>query len=153
MSVSRIVAQLLRAAKKRGPLITTLRLPNHRLLQSMYRRPNTVLLIVIFAAVIFYALTVRGGMTWSSDDQGIYLMHAQNIASGKPYEQTNYVYNPEASLVGPRFFPPVWPAFLAIPYRLHGYDVETLKLYMVAIFGGILALTFVLARNRLNARA
>ncbi len=80
-------------------------------------------------------------------------MHAQNIVAGEPYAQTNYVYNPDVSLIGPRFFPPVWPAFLAIPYSLHGYDVETLKLYMIVIFGGILVLTFVLAHNRLNAWA
>lgn len=116
------------------------------------RKALVLLLVIVLTTMAAYAATMRGGMNWQADDQGMYLMHAQNILAGHPYAQTNYVFNPDTSLVGPRLYPPVWPALLAIPLALHDGNIEVVKYYMILLFGGILILTYMLARPRLDAK-
>ena len=114
------------------------------------QKANLYLLLIVLATMLIYSATLRDGMSWTADDQGMYLMHAENIISKRHYSQTNYVFNPDTSLVGPRLYPPVWPALLAVPLMLHDGNLEIVKQYMVLLFGGILIFTYLLARSRLD---
>ncbi len=115
------------------------------------RKALILLILIVLTTMAVYAATLREGMSWRADDQGMYLMHAENIIAGHPYAKTNYIFNSDTSLVGPRLYPPVWPALLAVPLVLHDGNLESVKYYMVLLFGGILILTYLLARARLDA--
>ncbi len=73
----------------------------------------------------FHALTLRPGHSWM-DDAFMYAMHASNIAEGRPYAETCYVYNPENPYVGPLKYPPGYPAALALVIKAGG-GLEAMK--------------------------
>lgn len=104
------------------------------------------LLILIGALQI---LTIRPGQTWG-DDFAMYIMHARNIAMGRPYADTGYIYNPANARVGPPSYPPLFPAVLAIIYRTRGLDLHAMQLLNVAFFLGYLATILPLLSERLS---
>ncbi len=114
-------------------------------------RPLILLCLIILASLIFDVSTFRAGIAWSNDDQGMYLMHAENIRASKPYAQTYYVYNPDVSLVGPRLYPPVWPLLLALPLTFNDGNIEAVKYTMLFWKAGLLVLVYFLARSRMSA--
>jgi hypothetical protein len=77
------------------------------------------LLILIIAT--FYIASIRRGNFWP-DDYALYVHHAENIAEGRPYADTGYIYNPGAADYSPRAYPPVFPLLLAPIYRAYGLD-------------------------------
>src|SRR5579862_3646878 len=68
---------------------------------------------------VFFLLTLRDGHTWG-DDFAQYLQHADNIAHAEPYAQTGYIYNPQNAIVGPKSYPPGYPAVLAPVAAVYG---------------------------------
>lgn len=73
----------------------------------------------------FHFLTLRPGQTWM-DDAFMYVMQAENLAAGRPQAQTCYVPNPENPYVGPRRYPPGYPAALSLVARAGG-GLEAMK--------------------------
>jgi hypothetical protein len=49
---------------------------------------------------IFYLLNLHNGHDWGGEFS-MYIHHAQNLASGIPYSQTGYLYNPDTASYGP----------------------------------------------------
>lgn len=97
--------------------------------------PSDALLIlfVVLGVGVFYLLTIRDGHDWGGDF-AMYLQHARNIASGRPYTGTPFVYDPHVSEpVGPAAYPPVFPLILAaLPDG--GSDLWIEKASVVAFF-------------------
>ena len=62
-------------------------------------RAAAVLVFLIIA--ISYFATERAGDYWG-DDFALYVHHAKNIASGVPYAQTGYLFNPLTPDYSPR---------------------------------------------------
>ena len=90
-------------------------------------------LTVIPAVGVWYLATIRRGHIWNGD-ACMYMLHARNLARGRPYAETGYVYNPAAWGVGPPTYPPVCPALLAPVYRLFGLNLGAMKAWLILCF-------------------
>jgi len=73
----------------------------------------------------------------------MYVHHAQNIVEGRPYADTDYIYNPRVPAYSPGMYPPVFPLLLAPLYKFFGLNLLPMKLEQVAVF--LLALAAVFA--------
>lgn len=96
---------------------------------------TAILLLACISA--FYLATIRQGNTWG-DDFALYIRHAENVATGKPYADTGYLYNPAVPIYGPPTYPPVFPLLLVPVYHFSGLNFWGMKCEQVAFF--ILAL-------------
>jgi hypothetical protein len=108
---------------------------------------STILLLSIFA---FHAFTLRDGHHWG-DDYASYVHHAKNIATGLPYADTGYIFDPYYLSYGLRVTPPVFPLLLAPVYAIFGMNFTALKMEGVAFFVAALAVLFALVRGYLQA--
>ena len=106
---------------------------------------GAVLLLVGAAHV----LALRGGHAWG-DDFAQYLMHARNLAEGKPYAATGYVYNPQEPVIGPPTYPPGTAVILAPVYRLFGLNFTAMKAVMIACLLVFLGMVFLAFRDDLS---
>src|SRR5690242_8911143 len=76
-------------------------------------------IILIVAAV--YLTHLAPGHNFRDDDFGAYVMHAGNLAEGRPYTAIHYIANPKTLwLAPPEGYPPVYPLLLAPVYRVLG---------------------------------
>ena len=99
---------------------------------------------VLLLVAVVHVLALRSGHAWG-DDFAQYLMHARNLAEGRPYAATGYVYNPQEPAVGPPTYPPGTALILAPVYRLFGLNLTAMKAAMIAcllVFLGMVLLAF-----------
>lgn len=113
------------------------------------RRPLAVFCALLILIGALQILTIRPGQTWG-DDFAMYILHARNIATGRAYADTGYIYNPANARVGPPSYPPLFPAVLAVVYRARGLDPGAMQLLNVAFFLGYLAIISPLLSGRLS---
>jgi len=114
------------------------------------RPPQRVLLLVLLAAGLFYACTIREGHDWTGDFAQ-YLQHAQHLAAGEPYALSGIAMS--RLVVPPPYpaaYPPVYPAVLAPLMALRGPDLELFKLVNVLFFIPALYLVARLFQRRLR---
>jgi len=110
---------------------------------------SLALLAVLVLVVGLHAALLRPGHGWS-DDFAMYLAHAQNLATGRPYGDTGYSANPWA-VPGPGTYPPVYPLLITPLVAAWGLDLQALKLLDLLLFGGALAAGHALLRPRVGA--
>jgi hypothetical protein len=68
-------------------------------------------------------------MNSDGTDWAMYVMHARNIVSGKPYTQTGYVFQPESTTeLGANAYPSGYPLILAPLYAAGGLNIKLFKL-------------------------
>ncbi len=114
---------------------------------SQQRRSYGIAHVAILLAIVaFWMVTLRDGHDWGGDFSQ-YLQHAKNLAQGNPYSESGYVYNPRNNVVGPRAYPPGFPAILAPVFFVRGYDLFALKCELIFLFA-----TTVLVTTRLFSR-
>jgi hypothetical protein len=94
---------------------------------------KSITFFLIFIIGFFYISTIRAGHVWDGD-ACLYISHAQNIADGRSYADTGYIYNPFYPILSPHTYPPVFPLLLAPVYKIWGLDFQIMKVYMVFIF-------------------
>jgi hypothetical protein len=111
-------------------------------------RSGTWAAAVITLIGVGYLATVRSGHDWG-DDFAQYIGHARNLALGRPYADTGYIYNPKFATMGPRTYPPVFPLLLAPVYRVFGLDFFAFKVEMVLFFTAFLIVLYVVFRREL----
>lgn len=97
-------------------------------------------------------LSLRAGHDWG-DDFAQYVLHARNLVEGRPYAETGYVFNPGFARLGPPTYPPLIPLLLALPYALHGLDLEAMKRFLLLPFAAFLVCFHLAARRRIGAPA
>lgn len=105
--------------------------------------------LLILAIGLAHLAALRPGHEWG-DDFALYLLHARNLAEGRPYADTGYLYNPHYPSIGPPTYPPVTPALLAAVYAVAGLNLEAMKRVMVACFLAFLAVAYLLFRDALG---
>ena len=115
------------------------------------RREFIIVSAVIVSIMGFYLLTMRPGHRWGGDAFQ-YISHARNIAEGRKYSDTGYIFNPYAPLA-PQTYPPVLPLFLTLPYRFFGLNLEAMKYFMLFPVGGFLVAFYVWVRRRISPSA
>jgi hypothetical protein len=99
---------------------------------------------------VLHLATLRPGHDWG-DDFSLYVAHARNLADGRPYADTGYIYNPHFPVLSPRTYPPVFPLLLAGVYRVFGLDLVAMKAFVVLLFTGFLLVLALVLRRRLPA--
>lgn len=99
---------------------------------------------------VFYLLTLRQGQGWM-DDYAQYVLHARNLAEGRPYADTGYLLNPAYQTAGPVTYPPVFPLLLAPVYKA-GPNLQAMKAVTVICFAGFLYVLWLLFRRGLGER-
>lgn len=100
---------------------------------SSSQRHWLVLALLLLAVGLVHIGCLREGHVWGDDFAG-YLMHARNLALGRPFAEIDYLYNPNYPSLGPPTYPPGCAVALAPLYRLFGLNLEVFKLEMVAMF-------------------
>lgn len=90
-------------------------------------------LISILIVGVFYGFTLREGHPWGGDFSQ-YIHHAKNIAEGKSYHETGYIYNSQYSTLGPETFPPVFPFILVPSYCWFGLNLTAMKFPAILFF-------------------
>lgn len=100
---------------------------------------------------LFQLLTLRRGQTWM-DDYAQYVLHARNLAEGRPYADTGYILNPAYQTAGPVTYPPVFPLLLSPVWRLAGRDLQAMKALTVFFFAAFLYVLCLLFRGPLGER-
>lgn len=115
----------------------------------IHRRELAALVALIVAIVALNAWLLRPGHGWS-DDFAMYVAHALNLLSSRPYGDTGYIVNPWA-VPGPSTYPPVYPMLIAPAIAAWGADLQMLKWLDLLMFGGALAAGHALLRPRVGA--
>jgi hypothetical protein len=111
-------------------------------------RNALVLACLIGAIGAIHLATLRQGQEWG-DDFGLYVAHARNLAEGRPYADTGYVYNPADPILSPRTYPPIFPLLLVPVYLLCGVNLTAMKVWVVLLFMALLGVLALLLRKRL----
>ena len=89
--------------------------------------------LVLAAVAVFYTATIRDGNFWP-DDYALYVHHAMNIAEGRAYAATGYIYNRAVPDYSPRAYPPVFPLLLVPIYWASGLNLHAMKVEQVFLF-------------------
>lgn len=97
--------------------------------------------LLLAALTAFHLATIRPGQYWD-DDFALYILHAKNLAEGRAYSNTGYIYNPSYPWLGPESYPPGFPALLAPVYRTFGLALGPMKVLVVLLLGAALAVVF-----------
>ena len=117
---------------------------------NLFRWRTYLYLGFLLAAItVFDLATLREGHLWG-DDFAMYIHHAHNIAQGRPYADTGYVYNPAVPVYGPRMYPPVFPLLLAPLYKVFGFSLIPMKVEQVVFIVLMLATVFMLWHRELG---
>ena len=101
------------------------------------------MLLLAGLVCIFYLSTMRKGQGWM-DDYAQYVLHAANIADGKPYKLSGYIFNPAYPFIGPVTYPPVFPLLLAPVYKAADLDLQAMKAETILFFSVFLYILFLL---------
>jgi 4-amino-4-deoxy-L-arabinose transferase-like glycosyltransferase len=119
--------------------------------QAVRARPVHLFAIVALLIAIgaFQIATLRAGHDWGGDFS-LYILHARNIAEGRSYGDTGYIYNPAFPEHSPRAYPPVFPVLLAPVYKLRGLDFAAMKVEVIVFFVLSLFIFFHLLRGVLS---
>jgi hypothetical protein len=107
-----------------------------------------LLVLTVSGITAWNLLTIRAGQDWG-DDFSLYIHHAKNIAEGRPYADTGYIYNPSLPSLSPRTYPPVFPLLLAPIYRCFGFNLTAMKVLVVLLLAAFLMVTYQAARREL----
>lgn len=99
---------------------------------------NGICLGIIFSVLAFYLLTLRVGQPWP-DDFAMYVREAKSFADHTPLRQNGYIYNPQNAGLGPKLYPPIFPALLVPAYELGGLsNFIPMQVEIVLFFAGLL---------------
>jgi hypothetical protein len=99
-------------------------------LKSDNKNELWLILATVLAIFIFYVLTIRSGHNWGGDFS-LYIHHALNLVSGKPYSDTGYILNPYNPWISPAVYPPVFPVLLAPVVAIFGINFYAMKIYLI----------------------
>jgi hypothetical protein len=91
---------------------------------------NRLLLGVVGLVGVFQLATITPGLV-NNEDACLYLSHARNLAFGRPYGTTDFMYTTETATYSPAVYPPVFPSMLAPVYRLSGLNPRPYKILLV----------------------
>ncbi len=104
------------------------------------------LLIVIIT--LFHLSQIRGDHNWGGDFS-MYILHSKNIAEGRPYDDTGYIFNPALRKIGPPSYPVMFPLILSTIYSQLGVNLSAMKVVGVLFFTSTLLLLVFIYREKL----
>ena len=104
-------------------------------------------LVIIFSCTVFAGTFIHKGHDWG-DDFAMYLMHAENIASGKDYGETGFIFNEDAPMYAPQDYAPGFPLLLVPAVSLFGQDLYYIRIYLLLFYGLFLFLIYLLLKDK-----
>jgi Dolichyl-phosphate-mannose-protein mannosyltransferase len=118
---------------------------NSRKRASMTQRGRSILLLALLLGSILVVriATIRAGHDWG-DDFAQYIAHAGNLASGRAYTDTGYIYDHHNASIGPAAYPPGFPLLLTPVVAVVGENLHAMKILLAIIFVAMLAVGYAL---------
>jgi hypothetical protein len=118
----------------------------------MTRLARLGLTAAIAAIGMFWLFSLRPGTPWG-DDWAMYVHHAKNLVTGRPYDATGLIHNPHFPTYAPRTYAPGFPLLLVPLYATFGVHFTALKIPVVASFLLALVAMAVYCRRELSTAA
>ena len=84
---------------------------------------------ILIVSCVVHLATIRDGHNWG-DDFAHYITHAQNIAAGRPYAETGFLFD-RSAFIAPAAYLPGLPLLLAPVYRVFGLNFVAFKVVVV----------------------
>jgi len=109
-------------------------------------------LLLLFAIPLFL-LNIQHGQSLGGDDYAQYIKEAQNIASGAPYYQSNYLFNAYNNCYSPPQYPPGYPLMLAPVVKVWGLAIAPMCYFNSAIAACLLFCFFIYFRKQMGSIA
>ncbi|MCL6480108.1 MAG: hypothetical protein K6U02_00125 [Firmicutes bacterium] len=129
-------------------LFQTMLFSNHSQQNAM---PQTIWALIA-CIVVVQILTLTPGVLLN-DDGALYLTHARNIAHGKPYSETLFIYTTQTARYSPASYPPIWPLVLAPIYFFFGLDPDPFKWLNIGILALLATVVWLAYRRVLSPKA
>lgn len=92
--------------------------------------------MLLLCAAPLFVLNIHNDFNWG-DDFAQYLKEAQNLAEGKPYYISGYIFNPLNVTYAPPQYPPGFPLLLAPIVKVWGLAIKPM-LYLNAVLMTVL---------------
>ena len=103
-------------------------------------------LLALLAVPLFF-LSIYDFQTWG-DDFAQYIKEALNLAHGKPYYLSAYIFNPHNTIYAPPQYPPGYPLMLIPIVSIWGISYRAIDYYNTCITVGLLFSLFAFFRKR-----
>jgi 4-amino-4-deoxy-L-arabinose transferase-like glycosyltransferase len=116
-----------------------------------YDRGQILGFILAIGVGALYFFTLREGHDWGGDFAQ-YIAHAKNIADGRDYADTEYLYNRGMAFIGPPTYPPVLPIILSPVQFFLDTDLHAMKAVLVALAAVAVYMVFSATRPYLGDR-
>jgi hypothetical protein len=96
--------------------------------------------ILLFFSIPLFFIGINDIHNWG-DDYAQYILEAKNIAAGKPYYRTGYIYNDLNPEYAPPHYPPGFPLLLAPLVKFTGIAIKPM-LYLITLLMVAMLFTF-----------
>ena len=101
--------------------------------QFIDKKTKLIIGAIILIVAVFSFFTIPDGQAWG-DDFAMYLMHARNIAEGKAYDETGYIFNDLEPEYAPQNYPPGFPLLIAPIYKFVRLNLYPYKIFILICF-------------------
>lgn len=79
--------------------------------------------LLLLAAIPLFFLNIHNTHSPGGDDYALYIKEAQNIANGRPFYESNYIFNGYNNCYSPPHYPPGFPLLLAPVVKMFGIAI------------------------------
>ena len=93
---------------------------------AFFIKKSLPLICLTLLSVPLFFLNIHNGHSPGGDDYAQYIKEAQNIANGKHFYLTNYVFNPYNNCYSPPQYPPGFPLLLAPVVKIWGLNIRAM---------------------------
>jgi hypothetical protein len=107
---------------------------------TLLQKDRWLMLALLLLSVPLFFLNVHHTHSAGGDDYALYIQEARNIAEGRPFYQTSYVFNEFNNCYSPPHYPPGYPLLLAPVVAVWGIDI-----YPLCVFNTVVAVLLMLA--------
>ena len=102
---------------------------------------NIYYIVLLVCCIPLFFLNIHSTHEIGGDDFAQYIKEAKNIAEGKPYYLSGYIFNPYNNIYAPPQYPPGFPLLIAPVVKMFGIAIRPLC-YFNTILTVILAFSF-----------
>ncbi len=110
------------------------------------------LLLVVFSIPLFF-LNIHNGHSWGGDDYAQYIKEAENIAKGKPYYQSGYVFYDRNICYAPPQYPPGFPLLLAPVVKIWGLAIQPMCYFNTVLLLAFMLVAFAWLRKQMSVQS
>lgn len=117
---------------------------------SKSRQTYSYYLALLLLCIPLFFLNVRIVHPWG-DDFAQYIQEADNIAHGKPYYETTWVFNDMNTEYAPPQYPPGYPLMLAPAVAMYGHEILPMMYVNTLIFCALLFALFAFFKRYMSS--